>query len=148
MKRFHFGLERVRQWRDKQVALEEARLERLFAEKAMLEDQRTNLKREALESATAVKSARSITAAELARADDFNRYVIAQRAVLAAKLSNCDSRIAQQQRTVMEARRQFELLEKLKSNQWQKWNTELNREIEAEAGDLYLAKWSTSRQTD
>ncbi len=146
MKKFHFSLERVRQWRDKQVALEASRLERLFAEKVSIEDQRRHLEAEALESATAVKTARSITAAELARADDFNRYVISQRPVLAAKLGNCESRIVQQQRTVMEARRQFELLEKLKNTQWQKWNTELSREIETQAGEAFLAKWSRQHQ--
>jgi hypothetical protein len=40
------------------------------------------------------------------------------------------------------SRRRVELLDKLREKRWTAWNTELAREIEAQAGEAYLAKWS------
>ena len=63
---------------------------------------------------------------------------------LAAQLRDCDSHISRQTRVVTEADRQKQLLEDLKRDQFEEWNYELNRETEANAGELFLARWSQS----
>ncbi len=146
MKRFHFSLERIRQWREKQVALEEARLEQLYSEKALVEQRLALLEKEGRESAALVTCSHSLQSVELQAVDAFRRYVVAQREVIANLLTDCDGRIAAQRGKLVEAKRKAELLDKLKDRKWQAWNTELAREIETQAGELFLAKWSGERR--
>jgi flagellar export protein FliJ len=141
LKRFHFGLERVRQWREKQVTIEEIQLERLFSERKLIEQRLALLEREAQESAALVMAQRALEVYELHAVDAFRRYVVAERAVIAARIADCDRRIAAQQQKLVEARRKSELLNKLKERRWNHWNTELSKEIEAQAGEMFLAKW-------
>ena len=74
MKRFEFPLERVMQWREKQVSLEESRLERLNSELTILDARRRSLDQEQIQSARAVVEASSVTAAQLESIDLFRRY--------------------------------------------------------------------------
>lgn len=145
MKRFTFTLDRVRQWREKQLALEDAKLEKLFSEKTLIEQSRELLERESQESAVAVSRSTAITASDLQALDRFRRYVAGQRSVFAAKVADCERRIAAQHGACTEARRKVELLDKLKEKKLKSWNEELAREIEAQAQEAYLAKWN-SRQ--
>ena len=146
MKRFHFRLERIRQWREKQVALEEARLEQLYSGKTLVEQRLALLEKEGRESAALVTCSNSMRSVELQAVDTFRRYVVAQRAVIANLLADCEGRIAAQRSKLVEARRKLELLDKLKDRKWQAWNIELAREIETQAGELFLAKWSAERR--
>lgn len=146
MKRFHFPLERIRQWREKQVSIEEIQLERLFSEQSLIEQRRALLEREGQDSAALVTTKKAMNHFELQAIDAFRRHVIAQRKVIAALLSECDRRIQEQQTKLTEARRKAELLNKLKDRKWKAWNNELSREIEAQAGEIFLAKWSSERR--
>jgi flagellar export protein FliJ len=146
VKKFSFTLERVRQWREKQLAVEEARLQQLFSEKSLVEQRRALLEKEGQESAALVTRAASIQATELQAISAFRRYVIAQRSAIAAQLAECDRRIAEQQGKLLEARRKSELLARLKEKKWKMWNAELAREIETQAGEIFLAKWNGERR--
>jgi flagellar export protein FliJ len=146
VKKFSFTLERVRQWREKQLAVEEARLQQLFSEKSLVEQRRALLEKEGQESASLVTRAASIQANELQAIDAFRRYVIAQRSAIRTLLTECDRRIAEQQGKLMEARRKSELLARLKEKKWKTWNAELAREIETQAGEIFLAKWNSQRR--
>ena len=142
MKKFSFSLDRVREWREKQFALEEARLQQLFGERAGIQARSQSLNRESDESNRAVAYAPSVAAADLSALDAFRRYAVRERTRIQAALSDCGRRIIEQQKRVMEARRRLELLDKLREKRWTAWNTELAREIETQAGEAYLAKWS------
>jgi flagellar export protein FliJ len=146
MKKFTFTLDRVREWRERQAALEEARLEKLFAERTFVEHQRDLLEGEVLETATAVAHASAVTSVELTALDEFRRYAAAQRPVFARKLADCDARIAAQRQALTEAKRRFELLDHLRSKKRNKWNKEFAREIEMQASESFLAKWSGERR--
>ena len=146
MKRFAFSLERVRQWRGEQLAIESLRLERMVAEKSLIEQSWALLEREAADSAATVSRVSSFDAIELQAVDAFRRHVIAQRAVFAARSADCERRIEAQQRQVMEARRKCELLAKLKERKWKTWNEDLARELELQAGEVYLAKWNAEQR--
>jgi hypothetical protein len=142
MKAFQFQLERVRAWREKQLAIEEAQLERLFAEKALTEERRRLLDREAHDSQSAVCVAKFIEAPQLHALDAFRHFAAQQHKTLTQSLLVCDHRIAQQQQRILEARRRLELLNKLKERQLKTWTANLARELELQAGEIYLAKWS------
>lgn len=141
MKRFDFPLDRVRQWREKQIAIEDAELEKLFSKRRLLEQSLDLLETEAAESARAVALAPSVSAMELQSVDAFRRYAASQRILIARNIASCDAEIAAQQQKVREAHRRFELLDKLRQRKLTAWTAELNREIEAEAGEAFLAKW-------
>ncbi len=145
MKKFTFTLERVRQWREKQIAMEQARLEKLFSERGLLESRRAMLEQEANASASLVHSNTAIAASELQAIDAFRRHVISQRRVIAAGIAEVDQRIAGQQRNLMEARRRFELLDTLKEKKLTQWNADFAREIEIQAGELHLARWQNGQ---
>ena len=83
---------------------------------------------------------------ELQAMDSFRRHVLAQRTVIRGLMAECDTRIEQQRAKVTEARRKAELLNKLKDRKWKAWNAELAKEIENQAGEIFLAKWSAERR--
>ncbi len=124
------------------MTLEEARLQQLFSEKTLIEARRALLEREATESVAGIVRATSVEAFDLQAIDGFRRYVTAQRIVIAAALVECDKKIAEQRLKLMEARRNFELLTRLKEKRFKVWNGEFAREIEAEASEAFLAKWN------
>jgi hypothetical protein len=103
---------------------------------------RQALERETDDTNRAIAYAKSVVAADLVALDAFRRYAVRERARFHAALADCGRRIGEQQKRVMEARRRVELLDKLREKRWTAWNTELAREIEAQAGEAYLAKWS------
>ncbi len=145
MKKFTFTLERVRQWRENQVAIEQARVDELISQKSLVESRRLLLEREANDSAALVNRT-TAGATELRAIDAFRRYVIQQRSVLAASAADFEKRISEQRIKLMEARRRFELLDKLKEKKLTEWNRELAREIELQASELFLAKWLSSQR--
>ena len=146
MKKFHFPLERVRQWRERQIAVEEAALEKLHSQRALLEESRRLLQSEAAESVREAARSGMVTATELQAVDSFRRYAMAECVSIAGKLVEFDQQIEAQREKIREAHRRFELLAKLKERRLQGWQLELNREIEADAGESFLAKWSSERQ--
>lgn len=141
MKKFTFTLERVREWREKQHAIEQARLETLLAERANIQLRRTLLEKEVEETRRLAAHAPEIAAPELQALDAFLRYAVIERGRIASALAGCERRIGEQQSRVLEARRRVELLKKLRAKKWTAWNAELAREIEAQAGEAFLAKW-------
>jgi flagellar biosynthesis chaperone FliJ len=145
MKRFEFSLERVREWREKRVSIEEARMERLVAELQAVEARRVELERECERNESAVIRAPSVASSELRAIDDFRRYVRAQRRVLANARSDCERKMEDQRQRIVEARREAELLDKLKHRRLRAWKHEFDKEIESQAADAYLAKWRERR---
>ncbi len=142
MKRFTFRLDRVREWREKEFAMAEAQLEKLLAERGLVESRLRVLNEEAAECVSVLNRKTAIDPLELRAIDAFQRHATVQRGVIAQLLAECDTRIAAQRANVLEARRRCELLDKLREKQWQRWNVDLAREMEIEAGELFLAKWS------
>lgn len=126
--------------------MESLRLERLSAEKSLIEQSRAVLEREAAESAGIVSRASRFEAFELQAIDGFKRHVVAQRALFAKRLADCERRIEAQQRQLLEARRKCELLSRLKDRKRKAWNEELARELEMQAGEVYLAKWKAEQR--
>lgn len=141
MKKFAFSLERVREWREKQLALQEAALQAKFAERARVELRRTRLESEVESTRRLIAHSPAVAAPDLQALDSFLRYAVAERGRIRTALTECERRIAEQRARVMEARRRLELLNKLREKKWTAWNTELAKEIEAQVSEAYLAQW-------
>lgn len=141
MKKFDFPLGRVMDWRETQARVEESKLETLYAELRAIDSQQhaLNIERDAAEKSVA---ARGATGTELARLGEFRRFTVAERTRLEKLRAECSQRISAQIQVVATKRRDVKLLERLKQQKLIAWNHEMNREIDAQADEAYLAKWN------
>ncbi len=94
MKRFAFPLERVRQWRSLQVDLEFTRLQKLFDDRAHLDQYAAELERQVRKAeyrfAAAVAAGNGVDGGQLSRLDDFHIYANRQRHLLTAQREEID----------------------------------------------------------
>ncbi len=141
MKKFEFPLSRVLDWRQTLARIEELKLERLYAELRAIESREAELLAERSRSERAAAEARSQTGSELAALDAFRRFAIAEHTRLEQLRAESKKRIADQIGVVALKRRDVRLLEHLKDRRMGEWNRDLAREIETQAGEIYLAKW-------
>jgi flagellar export protein FliJ len=145
---FHFNLDRVREWRTRQLELEEAGLQQLLAEKASLKARAAALEREREAARQAVAQQGSATGQDLGALDAFFRYVAMERQKLAAAQTACERRICVQQQQVIVARRRVEVIERLREKRLADWRAGFDREQENLAAELFLAKWKKRGQGD
>jgi flagellar export protein FliJ len=140
MKRFHFSLDRVRRWRSEQANLEGLKLQQLRAELARLAIAKREIEDEAVRSAREVRAQPSIDPFELTSLESYRQHLRRRVDELANLERQCDAKMAEQRQRVLEARRQFELLDRLHNKAWQEWIAEGNKEQEQLADELFLAK--------
>ncbi len=140
MKTFQFPLAHAMNWRRARVRIEEATLERLYAELRELEKFADRIREEQAQSERRLFSAPSVTGAELAVLDDFKRWVKAECARLHEASAGCHKRIAAQMETVVLKRRDLRLLERLHERKLAEWKKDLSREIDQQAEELNLGK--------
>ena len=146
MKRFTFPLERVRLWRKSQIDIEYAKLQRLFDEMRILEASVASLHSTVEEARAPIQIAAAagnpLDAGELTRLDDYQLFARHQVGVFARKKQQILERITAQRARLVEARRNFSLLDKLKERAQEKWQAEHDKELEDLASELFLAKWN------
>lgn len=151
MRRFAFPLERVRQWRATQVELELAALERLFSAMRRLDEEefdlRTGLRNARLELAEEAGAGRQVSAPALLRLDDYGHFV--QRGIerIGSRRQDLSRRIEEQRGRLVTARRNQRLLDKLRERALSEWQRQHDRELENQAGELYLARWRRREAT-
>ena len=140
MKRFHFPLERVRRWRSEQVSLEELKLQQLRSELARLAGLKLEIEEEAAESARLVLAQPAIDPLELTSLESYKLHLRRRVYEIENLRRQCEAKVAEQLQRVMEARRQFELLDRLHEKAKREWVAEGNKEQEQIAAELFLAK--------
>jgi flagellar biosynthesis chaperone FliJ len=140
MKRFHFPLERVLRWRAEQADLETMKLERLLAELRSLEGQRAQLLAERSDAERILDTRQPMAGEELSNLDSFRRYVQARCGLLEGLKQQQESKIAKQRAVLMEARRKYELLQRLRKKKALVWRTDNDQEHEALAAEMFLAR--------
>lgn len=146
MKRFRFPLETARRWRLEQLSFQELKLRQILAEKQALESAKQQIAREASLSTQGVLSQSSMLAVELEELDSFRQYSRGRVQHFENQQKQCESRIIAQREKVMEARRQFELLDRLRQKAWNQWRAAGNKEQEELAAELFLAKSIRARR--
>jgi flagellar export protein FliJ len=141
MKRFLFPLERVRRWRAEQASVEELKLERLYGQLGALENEKRKIASERSASERMVLEQTSMYASELQALDTYRLHARSQIGQIEQGQREVTAEIAQQRQRLIEARRQAELLERLKNKKFEEWQALASREEETIAGELYLANW-------
>jgi flagellar export protein FliJ len=141
VKRFEFSLARVRDFRRRQLEVEEAKLEVLRVERQQLEVESLRLKNEVAGTRNSLMVTGSVEAQELVAADNYLHCLATEGKRQAAKLADWRERTARQRQTMLEAKRRVRLLEKLEEKQFRSWKEEADRQQESLAAELYLARW-------
>ncbi len=140
MKKFTFPLQRIRDFRGRLAEAEEVKLERLLGERAAGAAAIARLSEEQSALGRAPVAEAETQAQELAARDSYREHLGGKRKGLLALQLGCENRIAAQTRLVLEARRKVKLLDKLKERKLGDWTAEFDRELEALAAELFLAK--------
>jgi Asp/Glu/hydantoin racemase len=139
MKKYSFPLSRVMDWRRTHVQLEQAKLERLYAELHSLEARAEILRADVERSHKALVISRAATGAELAALDAFRRSAAAQCAHLETAALGCRKRIATQLDVITQRRREARLLERLHERKFAAWTADYAKEVDQQADELHLA---------
>jgi hypothetical protein len=140
MKRFHFPLERVRRWRDGQARLEELKLQQLAEQSKGLGNEKRAVESAAAQSQREVLEQPRIEAIQLQSLDAFRRHTRNKIRDLEIREREAEAAVELQRQRAMQARRDAELLERLKQKALDAWQAASDREQEALAAELYLAK--------
>ncbi len=141
MKKFEFPLGRVMSWRQTLQQIEESKLQNLYAELRSIEASEAALLEERESSQKTVLARASVTGSELATLDAFRRFAVAEHTRLEQRRAECVKKIAAQVLVVAQKRRDVRLLEQLRSSRLTTWRRELEREIDSQADEAYLARW-------
>src|SRR5271170_7224475 len=139
MKRFQFSLDRIRSWRAGQAALEELKLEQLRENLEALKRERRTIDVERSRSELEVLRQPSIEAAELQSLDAYRLHARTKIRDLENRERQMEAQVEQQRQRVMVARRDAELMERLKRKALDEWQSASNREQETLASELFLA---------
>jgi hypothetical protein len=142
MHRFAFPLETALRWRQAKLEAEESRLRGLFVELAGLEQAVQDLDRSGMSQREYVQNV-SASPAEREGLADYLHWSTAERTRLLAAAAECRTRIAAQRSALLEARRNHELLVKLKSRKQHEWDLALAKELDELASEACLSRWNS-----
>ena len=140
MKRFDFPLDRVRRWRVEQLHLEELKLQQLLAERQALARGKQQIRQELERTQRSLLAQPSLEAVELETLDCFHHFVHARIRDFENREGEAEAKIVVQRQRVLEARRQSELLERLRHKALAEWRAAADHEQETLAAELFLAK--------
>ena len=128
MKAFRFPLSRVLDWRRSEMELEENKLKQMHASLGELDRARAELEsaRSAAEQALVAQAV--VEAQELHALDGWRWAVKVRCEEIARRRREQEAEIAAQQQKLMEARRRYRLLDKLRERRHAEWRYELERE--------------------
>src|SRR5579864_8434762 len=146
MKRFDFPLETVRRWRLERAGIEELKLRQILAEKQKLAAAKAQIQNEMAQTVREVLGQPSMLSLELESLDSFRIYQRGRARDLDAQERQCEARMIEQRNKVLEARRQYELLDRLRQKALNEWRAAGNKEQEDMAAELFLAKSTRERR--
>ncbi len=141
MKKFRFPLDRLLNYRRSRLSEQQAALDRLLAGKTALEARRAALEREERLVMDALRRMPVLGAENLLAADGFRRFAALESARLLEEIRQFASRIEAQRAAVVEARREVEVLERLREKRLNAWRQEVDRETEQQIAELVIARW-------
>jgi hypothetical protein len=140
MKRFNFPLDRVRRWRLEQLSVEELKLQQVRAEQQALADAKREVRDEFSKSEREVLAQPSLPGLELENLDSFRLHVRDRVRGFENRERQVEAKVVEQRGRVIEARRQFELLDGLRRKALAKWKVAADKEQETLAAEIYLSR--------
>jgi hypothetical protein len=141
MKAFQFPLAKALDWRRIQLELEEARYKQQLASLAGLDRQRAEVEASGIRAEIQVREWSPIAAGDLSALGNFRLYIKSQESEIARRRFEAAQKLAEQQKLMLEARRRWRLLDRLKDRRLAEWTTGRDREVEQIAAESYLARW-------
>lgn len=141
MKIFQFRLQRVLDYRDARVAEEERKVELLRGELANLNAALDRIEEEHHAWGVILARTTQFRGADLLARAAFQERLSREKKSLQQKRGDCEARLALQHKRYLEASRDYRLLEKLRDQQHEEWRLDTERQLEALASELYLARW-------
>ncbi len=142
MTTFTFRLEKVLRWRQAKLDLEQFALGRLAAECARWDAKLAEVEHARSEAEKAVLSSGPVEGGDLAALARYQEHLHNEKQAMLARRRDCEHRIEQQRERLLDARRAYRLLEKLRQVRRAEWETAVDREFEALAAETYLARWA------
>lgn len=148
MTAFSFRLERVLAWRQAQLDLAQAAMSRVAAERARWDTILTNLGNARAQAEELLQAAGPVNGTELGALARYQAYVEQQRKIALDRRRDCETRLEQQRARVLQARRAYRLLERLRQVRRAEWESAVNHEFEVLAAETYLAQWEPPRRRE
>jgi flagellar export protein FliJ len=141
MKAFHFGLERVLDWRRMELEQAEMVFKQQSAALAEIDRQRAETDAADLRAQVEVRAWNPVWGGDLAALGAFRVEAQKRQQKLQATRAKSERGLAEQWKAMMEARRRLRLLERLKERRLSEWRAAYDRELEEQAAEAYLAQW-------
>jgi len=138
MKKFEFRLDSVLRWRDTQLQLERGKLNALLSDEAKLRDSLETLASER-RSALQCLAKEQLFSLDLRSLSSYLVGAEARATMLQEQIRNRSQSVAEQRDRVVHAERNVKLLLKLREKRQLEWKTGVEREIEANAEESWLA---------
>ena len=145
MNKFNFRFDTVLKWRDNQTQIEELKLDDLLQERTSIREQLENSLHEREDVEAQIRSTSDTRGRDLGALSAYQRAQDLVAARIAGKLANLDSAITEQRQTVMSARQNARLLDRLKTRDKDLWQANLARQEETTASELFLASTVRNR---
>jgi hypothetical protein len=139
---FRFRLDKVLEWRQTQLELEEIKFKRETSALAEIDRRRAECEASGIKAEFQVRGWTQVTGRDLEALGSFRLRVKEEEAALTLKREAQAKRVAAQEAAMLEARRRCRLLERLKEQRAEEWRREENRALEAAASETYLAQWA------
>jgi flagellar export protein FliJ len=141
MTRFQFRLQKVLEWREKQLELEDIRFKRQIAELASLDRARAELQSAGLQAEKQVRASAMVSGRDLSALAGYRRYVQTHGRKLEEQRAEAQKQLEARQNAMLEARRRCRLLERLKERRLSEWQLACDRELDQLASESFLALW-------
>ena len=142
MTTFRFNLERVLQWRQTQLELEEIKFKKAGAAVADLERARVELEAAGARAEIQVRQWSPLAGRDVSALGGFRIHVEMEEREMAGQLAQRRKELQAQENAMLEARRRYRLLERLKERRRAEWQAAGDRELEELASESFLAGWS------
>jgi len=142
MAQFHLALDKILRWRAIELASEEAKLQRLMAERTRIEAmlERVAYERSGLPGSIAVLP--GLQGADFRAMAAYGLRLRQHVEKLKDARARVDINLAAQQKKYAEAKLRLRLLEQLKARRVERWKYEQAHQLETLAADSYIAGWN------
>jgi hypothetical protein len=123
-----------------QLSLEELKLQQVRAERQALTDAKQQVRDRLSQSRQEVLAQPTLLGQDLENLDSYGIHVHERVRDFEKREQQWDAKVAEQRRRLLEARRQFELLDGLRKKAFVKWNQAADNEQETLAAELILSR--------
>jgi len=144
VKTFRFPLQRVLEWRALRMRTEEEKLAALQHKMAALVHRENALIAAELKAEMELLKLPAIGGSDLQALAAYQVRVRTEHGSLRAARAQVDKEIAEQRKQLLKARKDYRVLEKLKEKRFKGWVYLSDRELEDNAAEAYISRWSQS----